>query len=899
MEAAFAEALSEAVRRGSGAAWTLWLREIADLAGTGVRLRLGRIEGSRRRRGRNVRDMGNDTFVRSSTRGAWGMAAIERWMQDLRYAIRTLGKNPVFTLTAVASLALGIGANTAVYSIIRAAMFRTLPVENPHELVALQVKGGQSGPYFTHAMWEAIRDSEDALAGLVAYSEDRFDISEGIESHFVRGLWVSGGYFDVLGVPAARGRVLTSEDDRSGCGPAGPVAVISYDFWQRQYQADPAAIGRALRLDRKVFTIVGVTPSWMKGLDRDLPFDVAIPIGCEPLLHGGSSQGQNGWWLQIAGRMKAGASIAETEARLNTFAPRIFRATVPASFNADARTTYLSSELELLPAATGFSVVRVRYRTALFALMAIAALALLIACANIANLLLVRAEVRRHEISMRRALGASRWRLIRQLLTESLLLSAAGAAGGYLLALWGGRILVRSISTTINPVDLDLTPDLHLLGVTAAIAVLTAMVFGLVPALRATRAGRSHALEEHRRGAVGGSSRFRLGRGLAAAQLAVSFVLLLGAGLFLGTLRNLLSVDLGFRADGVLLVSVDLQRSATQLPERIRMGQEILDRIRMLPGVTAASSSLLTPIGSGGWNELITADGAGAEPESGALMYRNRVSSGYFQTMGTPLVAGRDFNESDGPGAPPVMVIDQSAARKLFGSANPLGRTIRTGNAASGRLYQVIGVVKDAKYGRVDETERITGFDAMRQANDRSPRSLNFELRHATPLDQLAPAVKAALADVSPALSLEFRSLETQVDESLRQQRLLAALSTAFGALALSLSVIGLYGLTAYSVARRRGEIGLRVALGARTGSVVWLILRDAAAMLAAGTTLGVLGALAARKLVAGLLFGVAPSDPVQMLGAASILAAATMVAACLPTWRAARLDPAKVLREQ
>jgi predicted permease len=447
-------------------------------------------------------------------------------------------------------------------------------------------------------------------------------------------------------------------------------------------------------------------------------------------------------------------------------------------------------------------------------------------------------------------------------------------------------------------VEIDLAPDLHLLGFTAEIAVVTALVFGLVPALRATRVGLNDVLKEHGRGAVGGSSRFRLGRGLAAAQIAVSFILLLAAGLFIGTLRNLLNADLGFRAGGVLLVTADAQHAAKEPLKRLRVYNEILDRLRKLPGVTSASSSYLTPIGEGTWNEWIASDGYGAKPRPDALLFLNRVSPGYFQTLGTPLLSGRDFNDYDGPSAPPVMVINESAARQFFGSTNPLGKSIRDGSAASGRRWQVIGVVKDAKYQRVDEKAPITGFVAMGQYPNSFP-SLNYELRHTISFDGLTPVVRAVIADVSAGISLEFRSFETQVDESLQQQRLVAALSALFGALALLLSMVGLYGVTAYSVARRKGEIGVRMALGAGTGSVLWLILRDVAVLLAIGTALGVLGALTAGRLLTSLLYGMEPNDPMQMFAAGAMLATATTVAACLPAWRAARLDPMRVLREE
>jgi predicted permease len=846
-------------------------------------------------------DLGSPTAVKEATRETWGWAAIESWIEDLRYGMRTLAKNPAFALTAVLSLALGIGANTAIYSVINALMLRTLPMKNPHGLAGLRIAGKDSGVAFTNPQWEAIRDSEDAFAGVLAYAEERFDLSEGEESRLVRGLWVSGGYFDVLGVPALRGRVLTSRDDRRGCGSDGPVAVISYDFWRRYFQAEPGAIGRTLRLNQQPFTIVGVTPPWMKGLNRDLPYDVAIPIGCEPLLRGEESVlDQRGyWWLRIVGRLKPGAGPEETQGRMGAFAPEVFRATVPSYWSPGAQQNYRNYGLALSPAATGFSEVGERYRTALVALMAIAGLVLLIACANIANLLLARAAARQRELSMRMAIGASRRRLIRQLITESMLLAGLGACCGFLLALWGGRILVGFISRspmTKSPVEIDLAPDLHVLGFTAAIAVVAALVFGLIPALRATRAGLNDELKERGHGAAGGSSRFRLGRGLAAAQIAVSFILLLAAGLFIGTLRNLLNADLGFRTGGVLLVAADAQHAVKEPEKRLGVYKEILDRLRKLPGVTSASSSYLTPIGEGCWNEWIPSDGYGVEPRPDALLYMNRVSPGYFQTLGTPFVAGRDFNDFDGPSAwPQAMIVNESAARQFFGSANPLGRTIRVG---AGWRLQVIGVVKDAKYQRVDEPAPIAAFVAMGQYPHSYP-SLNFELRHTLSFSALTPAVRQAIADVSADISLEFRSFETQVDESLEQQRLVAALSTLFGALALALSMVGLYGVTAYSVARRKGEIGVRVALGARTRAVVWLILRDAAVLLAIGTALGAVGALTSARLLSSLLYGVEPNDPVLMFAAAAMLAAATTLAASLPAWRAAWLDPMRVLREE
>jgi predicted permease len=785
---------------------------------------------------------------------------------------------------------------------INAVMLRTLPVKNPHELVGLSIAGKKFGLAFTNPQWEAIRDSQDAMAQVFASAQNRFDMASGGESRYVRGLWVSGGYFEGLGVPALRGRVLTERDDRRGCGPDGPVAVISYAFWQNQFQVDPGAVGRTLRLDQHAFTIVGVTPEWMKGLNRDLPFDVAVPIGCEPVMRGENSvlDQRSHWWLRIDGRLKPGAAMDETERRLKAIAPEVFRVSAPTYWSPGAIQKYRSYSLDLRSAATGFSEVGERYKTALFALMAIAGLVLVIACANIANLLLARAAARERELSMRMAIGASRWRLVRQLLTESLLLAGLGACGGLGLALWGGRLLAGAISRspmTRAAVELDVSPDVRVLAFTALVAIATAVVFGLAPAIRGTRVGLNDVLKEQGRGAVSGSNRFGLGRSLAALQIAVSFVLLLAAGLFIGSLRNLQDTDLGFRPEGVLLVTVDIERAAKDPARREAVYQELQRHLQQLPGVTSASTSVLTPLRGYNWNEWIGADGYGAEPRPDALLYMNRVSAGYFETMGTPLLAGRDFTQYDGPNAPPVMVINESTARQFFGTASALGRTIRVGSARAGTRYQVIGVVKDAKYERVEDAAPITGFVSTRQWITDS--TLTFELRHKGPADALVTAVRAAIAQVSGDISLETASLRTQVDESLQQQRLVAGLSAVFGGLALALSMVGLYGVTAYSVARRKSEIGLRMALGAQTGSVLWLVLRDVVVLLAVGAALGAAGALATGRLLTSLLYGVSPRDPAQMLAAAGLLAVAVMMAACVPAWSASRIDPMRVLREE
>jgi predicted permease len=778
-------------------------------------------------------------------------------------------------------------------------MLRSLPVQDPQRLVQLDSPG--SGDGFTNPIWEQVRDHQQAFSGTLAFSGDRFDLSSGGESHFAEGLWVSGDYFRVLGVPAMRGRMFTPDDDVHGGGHAGPVAVISHGFWKRHFASDPDIVGKAVRLNRHPFTIIGVTPPWFRGLDVDTAYDVAIPIGCEPLLHTDRSAlaARSWWWLRILGRLLPGETPQQAEAKMKALAPEVDRATLPTNWDADGQKQYLQRSLALRPAATGFSNTGSDYRTALLTLMAVVGLVLLIACANIANLLLARAAARQREISIRMAIGAARRRVIRQLMSESLALSVLGAVGGLLFAVWGSRLLVRFLSKAGSELQLDTAPDLRVLAFTMGVAVLTGLLFGLAPALRATSVSPNNVLKEHARGVAG--SRFGLGRALVTGQVALSLMLLVGAGLFLGTLRNLLSTDLGFSRHNILLVQAATMQSNVPREQRPRVYREIVDRLRALPGVSSASSSVLTPISGSTWNNIVSPEGYSSKGKFDTLVYFNRVSPGYFATMRTPLLLGRDFSEHDDAGAPKVMLIGESAGRKFFGRANPIGKTIRAespGQPGKQDVYQVIGVVKDIKYENVNESLLLSAYVAC--AQDSEPwAEVTFEVRSERPVQTLIPAVRAAIGEVNRGISLEFRNFETQVNESLLQPRMVALLSAFFGGLALLLAMIGLYGVTAYGVARRQAEIGIRMALGAQPGSVVWLVLREVAVMLAIGTVLGLGASLAAGRLVASLLYGVKPYDAAPLTIAAVVLGIATGIAAYLPAHRAARLDPMAALREE
>jgi putative ABC transport system permease protein len=842
------------------------------------------------------RRFGNMAQIGETGRGVWGWSWLEALIHDARYGLRTLAANPGFAATAVLSLALGIGANTAIFSIVNAVMLRSLPVEDPRQLVQLQSDGEGT---FTNPIWEEVRDRQQAFSGTFAYSENRFDLANGGESHYAAAIWVSGDFFRVLGVPAMRGRVITTDDDLHGGGHAGPVAVLSYRFWKLHYAGDPSAVGKTIRLDRHPFVIVGITPPWFTGLDVDRGYDVAIPIGCEPMIHTDQSAlaARSWWWLHILGRLKPGEPLPRAEARMKALAPEVNRATLPKDWDANGQRGYLKRSFSLTPAATGFSGIGHDYRTALFTLMVVVGLVLLIACANIANLLLARAAAREREISVRMAIGAARGRVIRQLLTESLILSLSGAAGGLLFAIWGSNLLVRLLSKTGSELQLDVAPDLRVLAFTAGIAILTGLVFGLAPALRATDVNPNQILKEHARGLA--ASRSRLAQALVTVQVALSLVLLVGAGLFLGTLRNLLHTDLGFDQRHILLVQAGVMQANIPKPARVGVYATILDRLRRIPGVASAASSTVTPIGGSFWNGYLSPEGYKSRGEDDTLVFFNRVSPGYFATLRTPLLIGRDFSDSDTLSAPKVTIIDETTAHRFFGKTNPVGKAVLV-DAGPGAhvLYQVIGVVKAAKYGSVDEKPKPLAYFPISQ--DPAPwADVSFEIRSESPAGRLIPSIRSTIGTVNRGISLQYHAFDTQVSESLLQPKIVAMLSAFFGGLALLLAMIGLYGVTAYGVARRQGEIGIRMALGAQSGSVIWLVLRDVILMLVTGTALGLAASLAAGRLVATLLYGVKWHDAAPLILAALALSVAAGIAAYLPARRAARLDPMTALREE
>jgi len=586
--------------------------------------------------------------------------------QDLRYAARDIRGNAGFAAVAVLSLALGIGANTAIFSLIDAVMLRSLPVSHPEELLQLTMgKQGYAEAYM-NPVWEQIRDRQDVFSGIFAYGLWRFNLAAGGEARYVNGSFVSGQFFDTLGVRPTFGRTLTPTDDTRGCPGA---VVLSHGFWQRQYGGQADVVGKTIALNNHPLEIVGVAQPGFTGIDVGGSVDVLVPVCSERIIQGENSlldERHFLGWMRIIGRLKPSVSESQATARLNTSAPEIFQATLPQGLRAELQEQYLNRTFEVQPATNGLSHYLDEYRQALIILMVIVGVVLLIACVNVANLLLARGAVRQREIAIRVALGSGRGRLIRQMLTESLLLSVAGAALGTLFAQWSASLLVKFLD-----VYLELTLNLHVLVFTAGVAVLTALLFGVAPAWRASRVSPQTALKAGTRGATE-RSRFRLGKALVMVQVALSLLLVVGAGLMLSTFWRLASLDPGYESDHVLLMSVDVRNGGYAPERRLAVSQQMLEKLRATPGVRSASLSIVPLVGARKWSNAVLIEGYTATSRDDAAVYFNKVSDGYFETVGIGMVAGRDFDGRDTPTSPHVAIINQTMAKKYFGETNPL-----------------------------------------------------------------------------------------------------------------------------------------------------------------------------------------------------------------------------------
>lgn len=880
------------------------LREFVD-ASAAEKMRAGMNREQAYREARM--EMGGMEAVKENVREATWESWIETLWSDLRFGLRLLRFNPIFAITAILSLALGIGANTAIFQLIDAVRMRTLPVQRPQEIarVAIDHRDGASGtfsnryPDLTYALWEQIRAQQQGFSSMFAWGPSQFNISPGGEVHNVPGLWISGEFFSTLGIEPTLGRLLGPEDDRPGCGSAG--AVISYSFWQREYGGERSAIGRTLNVNRHPFPIIGVTPADFYGVEVGRYFDIALPLCAEPVVNGENSQLQSriGWWLSVMGRLKPGWSVERAAAQLRAISPGLFEATLPATFNPERAKHFLNYKLGAFPGDSGISDLRGNYEKPLWLLLGLAGLVLLIAAANLGNLMLARASTREKEMAMRMAVGAGRGRLIRQLLVESLLLAGIGAVVGAVLARSLSQVLVASLSTENDPLFMNLGTDWRVLGFTAALAVLTCISFGLAPALRATSVTPGLALKESAGALSKGRSRFGLRRVLVVSQIALSLTLLVGALLFARSMNNLAKVDAGFQRDGILLTDIDYTTLNLSNEARLVFWNELLKRVRGIAGVQRAAIAEIVPLSGNGINHDILMGDSG-EPEGDAPTATfNRVSPDYFRTMGTPFLAGRDFDERDAAKSPNVAIVTEAFLRKFVKQGNPLGARFRVRRLnETSAPFEIVGVVKDTKYGDLREEFRPLVYTAIAQY-EHPDSDAQILIRSNSSLFGLISAVKSVASEANPNLDVSFVPFHKMIEEGLLRDRLMARLSGFFGMLAVLLAVIGLYGVISYLVASRRTEIGIRMALGAGQPNILWLVLREASMLLAIGLSIGTALALAMGRTASSMLFGLKPTDGATFVMALAVLAIVAMGAAFLPARRAASINPMACLRNE
>jgi predicted permease len=832
------------------------------------------------------RALGNVALAVEDARDVWVLGFLDRMRQDVRAALRGLRKSPGFSIVVVATLGLGIGANTALFSILNSLILRPLPVRDPGALVLLE-----SGSW-TYPIWEEIRRFDgEIFDGVLAWAAERFDLSQGGPTDLVDGAYVSGSFFEVLGVRPVRGRMLGAADDASGAG--GALAVISHRLWQQRFSGADDVVGRRLTIERVPFTVIGVMPPGFFGPDVGRTADLMIPFAAEPLVRGRESAlaERSYWWLEVLARLKPEQNISQTTAAIRAVQPHIRAATLP-GWPAEMLSRYLDEPFTLVPAASGKSDLRERFETPLSALAIAAGLVLLVACGNIASLLLARTLTRRVEFSVRLALGASRWRLARLLFAESLVLAIAGAAIGLTFATWSSTLLVQQLTTWRGAVFLDLALDWRVLTFTAALACLAAIVAGVAPVFGVKAVAPGEALKDAGRG-IAADRRFAVRGTLVVAQIAVSLVLIVATGLFLRTFTSLTRMPLGFEPEP--LVVAELRPSAAP-DERGPAVERLRDAAAAVPGVRSAAVSVVTPLTGQGWNNWV-GDSPSPPADRSQMTWINATTPGWFKTMGIPVLSGRDFDAGDRQGSPKVAIVNQSFVRRFLPGKQGVGETVRLGGPGETR-YEIVGVVGDAVYRNPREGMVPTMYLSIAQREQISPTvALTFATapgHRASTQRELA----AALTSADPSVAFTFRTFDQFVDATVTQERLVAMLAGFFGGLALLLAGIGLYGIVAQAVRARRTEIGIRMALGADSASIVRLVFRRVGVLVTAGVAVGLVCSLWAVPFVQTMLFKLDARDPSTFAAAASVLVAVGVIAAWLPARRAAGLDPARVLRE-
>ncbi|MGB7282451.1 MAG: ABC transporter permease [Candidatus Acidiferrum sp.] len=847
-----------------------------------------------------LRASGENDFGREARNPLW----IESALQDLRFALRALRKSPAFTITAILTLALGIGANTAIFQLLDAVRLRSLPVADPSSLVKVQIKGGLRGMGWfdnttavSSALWEQIQkqQGQGAFSGFFAWRSGPYSLGEGEQERLAQGLWVSGDLFPILGIVPLRGRLFTPDDDRPGCGVSG--AVISYGLWQSAFGGKDSVIGSRIVIYGHPTEVIGVTPRSFFGLDVGKEFEVALPTCSLPAFvpGDGTLTRRDVFWLQVMARLKPGWSLQQAAAQLEAASPALFEQTVPSGYPAQALDTYRKYTLTVYPGQNGLSSAGGTYDTSLWLLLGTTGLVLLIACANLANLLLARATTREKEMAVRLAIGASRGRIRQQLLLESLVLAVTGSVLGIGLASFFSRTMVKLLSTAKDPFFLDTSIDWRILAFTAFMAVSTCLLFGLAPAFRSSRTEPGAVLKSGGRGMTAGRQKFSFQQALVVSQIAFSLVLLVGAILFVRSFWNLMTFNPGFRESGILRVYANFRRLDIPPDHYEVFKRDLLEQIRSIPLVESAATSTQIPLDGSTWS---------LDVHYGSMVASSKftwVSPSYFRTMQIPFVSGRDFTERDTAQSPRVIIVNETFVRQFLGGEDPLTKTVRTNEEPHypETQYEIVGEVKDTKYAGLRDAVPAIAF-APAQQNQEFPENIYFAnvfIRFSSSPSAAISATRDKLGQLYPQMKTEFRIFQTEIQNGLVRERLMALLSGFFGALAALLAMIGLYGVISYIIAMRRNEIGIRMALGATRQDVIAIVLLQTLVLLGLGVGIGLLLAVAATSGARALLFGLGPTDPLSLAAAAVFLIAVALAASFWPAYRVTRFNPMKSLR--
>jgi len=831
------------------------------------------------------------------------MAAI---LQDLLYSLRTLRKSPVFLGVAVLSLSLGIGANTAIFTLIHQLILQPLPVRDPEQLVMLAGRGkhygGNNGPdRLSYPMYQEIRDKNQVFSGMFCTYPATVSASFEGRTELIGADFVSGNYFPVLGIGAAVGRVFTASDDLFQGGH--PLAVLSYGYWRARFAADPGIVGKQIVVNGRALTIIGVSPAGFDGVEPGRAPQIRIPMTMKddlPRTEFSRLNNNRFRWTEVFGRLKPEMTMEKAQAGLQPLFHQILNREVTEQPFAKAsplvKQQFLQMWMEVMPGSKGRSNLRRTYSKPLFALMGIVGLVLLIACSNLANLLIARASARQKEIAVRLALGAGRVRLVRQLLVESLVLAAIGGSLGVGLAVMIDRALIDFLPSGHTPLSLSSTPDWTVLAFTFAVSLLAGAGFGLVPAIQSTRPQLANTLKDQAGGVVhGGSAGLR--KGLVVAQVSLSLLLLIGAGLFLQSLRNLKTLNPGFEVRNVLAFDVDPTLNRYDLKWTMDYYRRLRDRLSALPGVESHSFAVVPVLEDNEWDNWVTIEGYSVKEDERPDPHMQFCSPGFFQTLKIPVLLGRDFTDRDVAGAPKVGIVNQKFVKRYFGDAAPLGRHVGLGIDPGTKLdIQIVGVVGDTKYENMRDEIPYELYVPSAQQGFANGGTVYVRAR-SDPAN-LFNTLRAAVRGVDAGVPMyDMRTLDNQVQISLLTERLLATLSSVFGCLATLLAALGLYGVMAFMVARRTREIGIRMALGAGQGSVVWMVLRETLTLAGIGVSIGLAGAYAVTRLIQTQLFGVQPTDLLTMATASLGIAAVTALAGYIPARRATGIDPMSALR--